>query len=318
MRKTIMILSLLAMAAVLATPGDAKLRCERKWKDRPEFKISPCRLFLPWGFGCKTCEDLDLDGINDCDDQCLGTPEGAVVDASGCPVDTDMDGVFDGLDKCPGTPKGARVDKKGCPSDSDGDGVLDGLDRCPGTPRGAEIDDAGCPIDSDGDGVFDGLDECPDTPKELAVNENGCPIVVSEMETKFLDAGMISTTTINFELNRDELLADSYATLDEIGEVLVKWPSAKVEIGGHTDSQGSAEYNMKLSEQRAQAVRAYLVSKYPELDAGNLTAKGYGETAPVADNDTKEGRAQNRRVEFTVTNREELKKEIERKGYKKR
>ncbi len=317
--KRLLVLFVLTATLILAvSPGEAGVFCGRKAKSRPEFTMSPCRIFMPWGFSCRKCDDVDMDGINDCDDQCLGTPKGAVVDEFGCPVDSDGDGVFDGIDKCPDTPKGAKVDKKGCPGDSDKDGVLDGLDKCPKTPAGAKVDDKGCPIDSDGDGVFDGIDECPDTPKELAVNEKGCPVAESEFETKFIDDGVISTSKILFATNKDELLAGSHGVIDEIGAVLVKWPDAKVEIGGHTDSQGSAEYNQKLSEKRAAAVRAYLVSKYPELDTKKLTAKGYGETVPVADNATKGGRAQNRRVEFTVLNKEEVKKEIERKGYRRR
>jgi OOP family OmpA-OmpF porin len=173
-------------------------------------------------------------------------------------------------------------------------------------------------MDSDGDGVYDGIDKCPDTPKELAVDEFGCPIKVSETETKFLDTGVISTTAINFKFNKAEVTTESYPALDEIGEILVKWPELKVEIGGHTDSKGSESYNMKLSGERADAVKAYLVKKFPSLNTGNLTTKGYGEGSPVATNDTEEGRASNRRVEFKALNPEELKRETETQHYKKR
>ncbi|MCK4539282.1 MAG: OmpA family protein [Candidatus Krumholzibacteria bacterium] len=318
MKKFLVLFLVCATVALAVSPGEAGVRCGKKWEKGPEFKISPCRIFMPWGFKCRNCDDIDMDGINDCDDQCLGTPANAVVDEFGCPSDSDNDGVFDGIDQCPATPKGAEVDSRGCPSDSDGDGVLDGIDKCAKTPEGAKVDEKGCPIDSDNDGVFDGIDECPDTSADLAVNKKGCPVATSEFETQFIDAGMISTSKINFESNKDEFLAGSHEVIEEIGAVLVNWPAAKVEIGGHSDSQGAAEYNQTLSEKRAAAVRAYLVSKYPKMDMANLTAKGYGETTPVATNDTKEGRAQNRRVEFSVLNKEELKKEIERKGYEKR
>ncbi len=318
MRRILLLLLLCALAVTSVSSAEAKGRCVKKWKDRPELNITPCNVLAPWWFKCRVCEDLDMDGVNDCDDKCLGTPMNAAVDEFGCPIDSDKDGVFDGIDQCPETPKGAKVDKKGCPSDSDGDGVLDGLDKCPGTPDGAKVDKKGCPSDSDGDGVFDGIDECPDTPADLAVDDAGCPVPISEFETEFINTGMISTSKINFESNKDELKPGSKEVIDEIGAVLVHWPDALVEIGGHTDSMGQEGYNLTLSEKRAAAVRAQLVASYPELDTANLTVKGYGETKPVATNDTKEGRAENRRVEFTVLNTEELKKEIEKKGYKKK
>ena len=309
---------LLGIVLVMAlSPAEAMSGC-RKWKKRPELNISPCNMLAPWWFKCRSCEDIDMDGINDCDDKCLGTPMNAAVDEFGCPTDSDNDGVFDGIDQCPETPEGAEVDGKGCPSDSDGDGVLDGIDECKNTPEGAKVDEKGCPIDSDGDGIFDGIDECPDTPADLAVDEKGCPVPISEFETEFINTGMISTSKINFESNKDELLAGSHEVIDEIGAVLVHWPDALIEISGHTDSMGAEDYNQKLSETRAAAVRAHLISTYPELDTANLTTKGFGETKPITTNDTKEGRAENRRVEFNVLNKEELKKEIEQKGYKKR
>src|SRR5437867_5774736 len=120
--------------------------------------------------------DSDGDGVPDGIDQCPDTPKGVVVDTKGCPVDSDGDGVPDGPDQCPNTPKGAKVDEKGCPIDSDADGVPDGIDQCPDTPKGAKVDEKGCPIDSDADGVPDGIDQCPDTPKGAKVDEKGCPI----------------------------------------------------------------------------------------------------------------------------------------------
>jgi len=287
--KRVFFLFLVIAVLVTAVATAEADRCAKQ-KDRkaPEFGITPCQVFAPWPYKCKKCGDLDNDGIDDC------------------------------IDKCAGTPAMATVDEKGCPSDSDGDGVYDGIDKCPDTPKGATVDATGCPMDSDGDGVYDGIDKCPDTPKELAVDEFGCPIKVSETETKFLDTGLISTSAINFKFNKAEVTPESYPVLDEIGEILVKWPELKVEIGGHTDSKGSESYNMKLSGERADAVKAYLVKKFPSLNTGNLTTKGYGEGSPIASNDTEEGRAKNRRVEFKVLNPEELKRETETQHYKKR
>jgi len=257
--------------------------------------------------------DTDGDGVYDGLDQCPDTPKGATVDAKGCPNDSDGDGVLDGLDQCPDTPKGATVDVKGCPMDSDGDGVLDGIDQCPNTPKGAKVDAKGCPMDSDGDGVPDGIDQCPDTPKGLKVDATGCPIEVTERETELLDTGMIRLQNVNFETNKADILPDSYPTLDAVGLLLTKWPQLKVEIGGHTDSRGSAVKNQKLSEARATSVRSYILSKYPTLDPKQFTVKGYGKSKPIAPNTNDLNMAKNRRVEFVVQNKDVLKKEVEKR-----
>src|SRR6266849_3320302 len=123
-----------------------------------------------------TSKDSDHDGVYDGIDKCPGTPPGAHVDATGCPVDSDADGVPDGIDQCPATPAGVHVDAKGCPVDSDGDGVPDGVDQCPNTPAGVAVDAAGCPLDSDKDGVPDGIDKCPNTPPGATVDASGCPL----------------------------------------------------------------------------------------------------------------------------------------------
>jgi OOP family OmpA-OmpF porin len=261
--------------------------------------------------GCPT--DADGDGVWDGIDQCPNTPKGATVDAKGCPTDSDGDGVFDGLDTCPDTPKGATVDAKGCPTDADGDGVFDGLDQCPNTPRGATVDAKGCPMDSDGDGVPDGIDKCANTPAGLKVDASGCPIEVTEKETELLDTGMIRLQNVNFDTGKATLLPESYAALDEVGGILMKWPQLSIEIGGHTDSRGTAGKNQVLSEQRAQAVKDYLVDKFPALAGSQLTVKGYGFARPLVKNNSALNMAKNRRVEFRVLNREALKKEVERR-----
>ncbi len=288
-------------------------------------------------------KDQDLDGVRDWNDKCPNTPIGAKVDATGCPIDSDGDKVFDGLDKCEGTirgctvdkngcptdqdqdgvcdgldqcadtPKGATVDSKGCPSDSDGDGVFDGLDQCASTPAGAKVDDKGCPIDSDGDGVFDGLDACENTPAGLKVDAKGCPIELIERETELLDTGMIRLNNVNFETAKSDILPESFQTLDAVGNLLLRWPQLKLEIGGHTDSRGSATANQKLSEARAKAVETYLLTKFPGLKDAQYTPKGYGESKPIAPNTTEDGMAMNRRVEFVVMNKDVLKKEIEKR-----
>jgi len=252
--------------------------------------------------------DADGDGVCDGLDRCPNTPKGAKVDAHGCPSDGDGDGVLDGIDRCPDTPKGCQVDAQGCPIDSDGDGVCDGLDQCPNTPTGCKVDEHGCPIDSDGDGVCDGLDKCPDTPAGAKVNRDGCPPTeVEKRETELLDTGMIRLQDVKFETAKANLLPESYQALNAVGEVLNKWPQLKIEIDGHTDSRGSAAYNLALSHRRADSVRGYLLDHFPHLRPEQLTTKGYGESKPLVPNTSPGNMAQNRRVEFTVLNKEVLK-----------
>ena len=131
---------------------------------------------LSWRFGNVRGADEDNDGVANKVDQCAGTPAGAVVDTTGCPLDGDNDGVFDGLDQCAETPAGAVVDAAGCPSDADNDGVFDGIDQCAETPAGVVVDAAGCPVDSDKDGIADHLDKCPNTASGAPIDANGCPL----------------------------------------------------------------------------------------------------------------------------------------------
>jgi OOP family OmpA-OmpF porin len=232
------------------------------------------------------CKDDDADGVCNRDDKCPDTPIGCIVDEDGCEIDSDGDGVCDGLDRCPDTPKGAIVDKRGCPKDSDGDGVYDGIDKCPNTPKGCRVDKDGCPIDSDGDGVCDGIDKCPNTPKGLEVDEFGCP--------KLPDLSRLEGITFRFD--KSDVIPDPNPTLDEVVEILKAYPDVEVEVHGHTDYIGTDEYNMKLGMRRAKSVINYL--DMHNLDPERLTPKSFGETMPVATNETKEGRQQNRRVEF--------------------
>jgi outer membrane protein OmpA-like peptidoglycan-associated protein len=245
--------------------------------------------------GCPT--DADGDGVPDGKDKCADTPKGAKVDADGCPIDTDKDGVFDGLDDCADTPFGAKVDAKGCPLDADKDAVPDGLDQCDKTPVGAKVDEKGCPLDSDGDGVYDGLDECPDTPKWWSLDKQGCP-------TPRLDRlSLVILEKVNFKSGSAVLETDAAKTLDEAVQSLTYWSDVKVEVGGYTDNRGSAALNKALSLDRAKAVKAYFASK--GIDPARMDVKGYGSENPVADNNTPEGQAQNRRVEVKKTGGDE-------------
>jgi len=239
--------------------------------------------------------DDDGDGVANHLDKCPDTPKGVKVDAAGCPLDTDGDGVPDYLDKCPGTPKGVEVDAKGCPIDSDGDGVPDAMDKCPNTPRGVKVDAVGCPLDTDGDGVPDYLDKCPGTPRGVPVDDNGCPpvgIVVHGDE--WAVQGQIL-----FAVNKADLKAEAKGLLGRAVTFLKKNPQFHVEIQGHADSTGPKVWNDTLSQMRAESVVNFLVAS--GLDAGRLTAVGYGSSEPMTSNDTKEGRQQNRRVDFKPT-----------------
>jgi OmpA-OmpF porin, OOP family len=176
--------------------------------------------------------------------------------------------------------------------DSDGDGVPDSKDNCSDTPKGATVDAHGCPHDSDGDGVWDGIDQCPNTPHGTAVNAKGCPkktLFEPNRRTLILEG-------VHFEFDSAKLTSDSYAVLDHVVLALQDWPDIRVEVGGHTDSKGSDEYNLGLSDRRAKAVRDYLVSR--GIARSRLEAKGYGESEPIVSNDTDAGRAKNRRVEL--------------------
>jgi outer membrane protein OmpA-like peptidoglycan-associated protein len=250
--------------------------------------------------------DSDGDGVYDGLDLCAKTPKGAIVDARGCPIDTDGDGVYNGVDLCEGTPAGAVVDSIGCPIDSDGDGVPDGLDNCPNTPAGIGVDDFGCPKDSDGDGVLDGIDQCEGTPLGVTVDEVGCPVPINEMEKELVDTGVIQLHNIYFDTGKATLKAASHQVLHDVAAILVKWPSLKIEIGGHADATGPDDMNLELSRQRAHSVLDFLIDNFDELQFSQFFVRGYGETQPIASNDTVEGRRTNRRVEFKVLNRENL------------
>ncbi|MGH8462320.1 MAG: OmpA family protein [Stenotrophobium sp.] len=187
---------------------------------------------------------------------------------------------------------GTRSD---CLTDSDHDGVPDVDDQCPGTPTGVKVDAKGCPIvsaaepDSDGDGVPDSLDKCPNTQKGLKVDANGCAV-----------DQVITLSEVQFESSSAKLTASSKTILDDVARGLNGQKNLKVEISGYTDSSGKSNFNQQLSAQRAESVRQYLIAQ--GVDGDRMSAKGYGDANPKADNSTAEGRAQNRRVEFKISN----------------
>jgi OOP family OmpA-OmpF porin len=251
--------------------------------------------------------DRDGDGIPDNIDKCPDQPEDfdGFQDEDGCPdLDNDGDGIPDALDKCPNEPedKDGFQDEDGCPDpDNDGDGIPDVLDKCPNEPEDKDgfQDEDGCPDpDNDGDGIPDVRDKCPNEPETFNnyQDEDGCPDEVPAEVKKF--TGVIEG--INFKTGSSEILAGSYVLLDRAVKVLQDYPDVNLEISGHTDSRGKADYNRDLSQRRADSVKTYFVQR--GIASTRLQSIGYGPTRPIADNKTSSGRATNRRTEFRLIN----------------
>ncbi|HWR83059.1 MAG TPA: OmpA family protein [Candidatus Deferrimicrobium sp.] len=234
--------------------------------------------------------DHDGDGVSDDNDDCPGTPIGAVVDRRGCTTDSDGDGVTDDRDDCPGTDVRARgrVDVFGCPVDGDFDGLADYLDSCPSGPVGAQVGANGCPLDSDADGVPDGLDDCPNTLYGVAVDRFGCLDVDIFSKPLVLHIDYVSGS---FEIDPANL-----EKIKDLARVLNLAPEIKLEINGYTDDIGTPQANQLLSEKRARRVRDYLVAL--AVAPERITPIGRGEKNFVASNETAEGRANNRRIEI--------------------
>ncbi|MCB9523568.1 MAG: OmpA family protein [Myxococcales bacterium] len=255
--------------------------------------------------------DKDGDGVPDADDKCVDQP-GDKANA-GCPGDKDGDGIIDAEDKCPDD-KGTQS-LAGCP-DSDGDGIIDDEDQCPDVAGTAEL--KGC-SDKDGDGVLDHEDRCPEKkgkaqwkgcgdmdgdevpdPDDLCPkvqgpkDRKGCPPPPKEIQEKF--SGSIEG--IFFETGSAELKAESNKILDEAAEVMNKFGDLKLEIDGHTDDVGKDDANLKLSQDRADAVKQALTERGVKAD--RMKATGFGETKPAMKGTSKKARAKNRRIEFKI------------------
>jgi outer membrane protein OmpA-like peptidoglycan-associated protein len=220
------------------------------------------------------------------------------------PRDTDGDGIPDADDSCVNEPedKDGYLDDDGCPDpDNDADGVPDAKDRCPDRPEDLDgfQDEDGCPDpDNDGDGVADLDDQCPNTPGVAGGERPGCPrenslLVVTEREIRI-------TQQIQFEFNRAAIRPGiSYKILDELTAVLTENRKISLEVQGHTDNVGSDGYNLKLSQTRADAVRAYLLTR--GISSSRLVARGYGMRQPLVPNNSPSNRELNRRVQFIRT-----------------
>ena len=231
------------------------------------------------------CPDTDGDGIQDSEDAC--PTEFGTAALNGCP-DRDGDGVADKDDACPDV--AGLVSMKGCP-DTDGDGIADKDDKCP-TVAGPK-ENAGCPWpDTDKDGVLDKDDACPTVPGPAS--NKGCPEVTAEAMKRLNDFGK----TILFNSGKSTFKDATIPVLKSMVGVLNEYPNSKFMVEGHTDSDGSNALNQTLSENRAAAVKNYLIEN--GIEAGRLRSTGFGETKPIATNKTAKGKAENRRVEVTL------------------
>ena len=234
------------------------------------------------------CPDADGDGIKDSDDACPNVAGLAAM--NGCP-DADADGIADKDDMCPNA-KGTKANK-GCP-DTDGDGVVDKNDKCPNVA--GPVANGGCAWpDTDGDSILDKDDKCP-TVAGVA-SEGGCPEIISNEAKMGMDS---FAEAILFNTGRASFKSGVTTTLDGMLAIITEFPLATFSIQGFTDSVGSASGNLKLSSERANAVKDYLVNN--GVDSSRLTASGLGEESPIGSNMNRAGRAKNRRVEVKVTN----------------
>lgn len=233
--------------------------------------------------------DTDGDGVADADDKCPSVA--GLASLNGCP-DKDSDGIADADDKCPNEAGLAKYG--GCPiPDTDGDGVNDEEDKCPSEKGFARYQ--GCPIpDTDGDAVNDEEDKCVNV-KGIAANQ-GCP----EISKAVIDKINYAAKNVFFASGSAKLLPKSYTSLNEVVKLLKSDESLLIDVDGHTDASGKEDKNQILSEDRAKAVKDYLVSK--GIAESRLASAGFGSTKPVADNKTAAGKAKNRRTELGVRN----------------
>ena len=255
--------------------------------------------------------DNDKDGIDDLHDACPNDPEDHKPPKpnDGCPLsktDTDGDGIMDDKDKCPteAEDKDGFQDDDGCPDpDNDNDGIPDNFDQCPNEPEDMDgfQDEDGCPDpDNDHDGIPDKTDKCPNEPETINgyQDEDGCPDKGPPSKVKIENGQIVILEKIFFDTNKAVIKSKSFNVLDQVALTIKAHPEFKIRVEGHTDSQGSAERNTKLSQDRADAVMMYLMKK--GIAPERLVAVGYGPSAPIADNKTAKGREANRRVEFHI------------------
>jgi outer membrane protein OmpA-like peptidoglycan-associated protein len=256
--------------------------------------------------------DRDQDGIADDVDACPDEPEDVdgFEDIDGCPdPDNDQDGILDVVDKCPLQPEDVDTfeDEDGCPDpDNDQDSILDADDKCPLQPEDVDTfeDEDGCPDpDNDKDGILDVDDKCPLQPETVNAkdDEDGCPDDALAQVEQGADGAwrIIILDMVYFDVNKATLRPESHLVLNAVVDVMKKYPKLrKVSVEGHTDSDGAAASNLKLSQGRSETVLEYLVSH--GVERNRLTARGFGEDRPVLPNTSPAGKSANRRVEFII------------------
>lgn len=286
--------------------ADGEDRCPKDPEDLDSFQDTD---------GCPEL-DNDADGREDGVDKCPNDPEDddGYLDNDGCPdPDNDKDKVNDDMDRCPDQAETINGfdDEDGCPDekpvdDTDGDGYKDDLDRCPYDAEDLDNfeDEDGCPDkDNDGDSILDAADKCPNEREVFngVEDTDGCP---DESQRVVLEQGQIKINdVIYFDPGKATIQERSFDLVSEIASVLTAHPELKkVRVEGHTDSDGNDAANLKLSQARANAVVAFLVSK--GVDASRLDPVGFGESRPLEPNTTPEGKAKNRRVEFIIVDRD--------------
>jgi outer membrane protein OmpA-like peptidoglycan-associated protein len=261
--------------------------------------------------GC-TPPDRDGDKVVDTVDACPSLPGRPNADATrnGCPSDYDRDGIADSDDACPNQRGVASIEpaRNGCPGevDSDLDGIADKTDACP-NEKGSRNDEPsknGCPTkDGDLDGIADREDACPNEKGLPSTDKakNGCPkdVRVHQGEIVILRQVRFKVGEASLSQTVDPVSDD---LLTEVRNVILEHPEIeKIEVQGHADDTGSKDLNEALAQQRADAVKKWLVSK--GIDGKRLVAKGYGARVPIDSNATEEGRQRNRRVQFVITER---------------
>lgn len=270
--------------------------------------------FIPGVEKLNGCPDKDGDGIKDSKDECPdeigllvfgGCPDSdgdslidkldlcpdlfGDIDHQGCP-DSDGDGVYDHQDSCKNTI--GKLDNNGCPyKDDDGDGVVNKKDKC--INEFGPKENGGCPLlDQDQDGINDQEDDCPETAGE-EIN-NGCPVIDDE-EEEIID---FAFKNLQFETGKSVILPESFVSLNALAKLLITKKSWMLQLEGHTDDVGDAQDNLILSKERVESTKRYLTNQ--GVNSDNLLLKYYGETKPIADNDTPEGRQKNRRVQMEI------------------
>jgi outer membrane protein OmpA-like peptidoglycan-associated protein len=255
-------------------------------------------------------KDIDGDGIMDNVDDCPKIPElfNNYQDEDGCPEkDTDNDTIFDDKDACITVREDIDnfQDEDGCPEyDNDKDGIVDVADKCPNIPEDYDgfKDEDGCPEetgDTDGDGILDDVDMCPNIPEPFNSykDEDGCYDEVPR-GVRVTKTAIIIDEKIYFQTAKAVILPKSFDILNSVAQAMKDYEKISVQVQGHTDSDGSESYNLKLSNRRANAVKEYLIKA--GIDESRLESKGFGESTPIAENKTAAGKEKNRRVEFKI------------------